>query len=205
LSDSRGIAITLNNLGAVAADHGNREQAVAYYTEGLEAFRALGDRRSIGVTLANLGSLATEEGDLRGAAELYAEALRLRHDLDDRPGIATCLEGLALVAGNGGKAEQMGRLLGAADAVREAVGIPPTVADRARGDTLLAAVRRGPDAERLAMALLAGRELPLAQVIADVLDACSDKATWPRGAAARHCKARCRRMPCGASFPTAAS
>ena len=54
----------------------------------------------------------------------------MRRAEDDRPGIATCLEGLATVAAGPGRPERAARLLGAAEALRRAIGSPMPLVER---------------------------------------------------------------------------
>lgn len=54
----------------------------------------------------------------------------MRRQLGERRGVAESLEGLASLAAAGGKPERAVRLLGAAEALREAIGTPLPPSDR---------------------------------------------------------------------------
>ena len=64
LEDSRGTALTLNNLGIVAQLRGDYDRAVALLEESLALFRALGDEWGVALSLLTLGSMAQWQGDL---------------------------------------------------------------------------------------------------------------------------------------------
>ena len=95
---SLGIATSLNNLGEVMLELGDRPAARALLEESLAIKRALGDRRGIAISLGNLGTLARLQGDYAAAQTLYEESLALRQELGDRLGIAIMLSHRGLVA-----------------------------------------------------------------------------------------------------------
>jgi hypothetical protein len=70
--DQLGIAVTLNSLGYIAVERGNRERARQLYEESLTVRRAFGDKRGQGAALNNLGIIASEQDDL--ARRAYYEA-----------------------------------------------------------------------------------------------------------------------------------
>ena len=59
-----------------------------------------------------------------------AESLALRREMGERLGIAECLEELAAVAAGSGEPARAARLLGAAEAIRMAIGAPLPPYDR---------------------------------------------------------------------------
>ena len=74
--------------------------------------------------LNRLGTVAHAQGDDGRATALYEESLTLCRELGDKHGLAECLEGLAGVAVAQQHLERAARLLGAAAALREAIGAP---------------------------------------------------------------------------------
>jgi predicted ATPase/class 3 adenylate cyclase len=127
VGDAWGATSTLASLGTVAHRAGDRERARHYYEGALEGFRALGDRRGIANTLGNLGIATRQEGDFPRAAGVHAEALEIAAEIGDQVGVAVGLEGVAAVAIAAGEPAGGARLLGAAEALRAALGskIPP--------------------------------------------------------------------------------
>ncbi len=102
-----------------------------------------------------LGVLALERGDVEPAGALLRESLREHWALGDRWRTASVLEALAAVDAGAGHAQRAARLLGAAGAVRAAIGAPVSPVERrlllateARIDEHGGAQRRQ-DAERL--------------------------------------------------------
>ena len=83
-------------LGVVVyRQHGDLDQAEAYFTEALQWFRESGDTYGAGIALANLGRVARDRGNYAEAAALYAEGLdaalgrwrpRADRGLPQRPG-----------------------------------------------------------------------------------------------------------------------
>jgi non-specific serine/threonine protein kinase len=138
LGDARGIAISLNNLGLVACYQGDYERARLLLEESLTLRRSLEDTRGIANSLGNLGRVAIGLADYVAARSLYLQSLTLRRDQGDRRGIVECLEGLAMVAGLTQEPIRATRLLGAAEALREAIGFPRLQLTRDVPDQVLA-------------------------------------------------------------------
>ncbi len=87
-------------------------------------------------------------------------------ELGDRQRIAQCLEGLAAVAGTSGTAERAARLLGAADALRTAIGAPLPPARREDYHRCVDAVREALGDSTFSAAWKRGMEMTVAQAIA---------------------------------------
>jgi predicted ATPase/DNA-binding CsgD family transcriptional regulator len=181
----------LTSLGVTAYLAGNLELAAARLEEALGQQRALGFTWNAGQTLGNLGDVARDQGDYRRALAFYQESLVLLSKHRDQRLIAAALAGVASVALALGQPEPAARLFGAAEVLREAIGIPPTKGLtrlerrlRAAGvlreaiDTPLdpahltlyvhdlAAVGAQLDEDAFETAWAAGRALPLAEAIA---------------------------------------
>ena len=105
----------------------------------------------------------------RGLA-LVRESLAARRALGSRLGIAESLEALALVEAPAGP-ERAARLLGAAGALREAIGAPLPPAERAQQERAAAGARAGLGEAAFTAAMVVGRALPLDEVIAVALAA----------------------------------
>jgi DNA-binding CsgD family transcriptional regulator/tetratricopeptide (TPR) repeat protein len=122
--DALNIGVSLEGLGNIACASGSVKDARALLEESLAIFRGIGSRRGIAGVLASLGDLGRTERELAQAAHYYEESLAVYHSLGACPGIARCLEGLAAIA----EAEQQSvfaaQLLGAADHLRDTLGMP---------------------------------------------------------------------------------
>ncbi len=163
------VANALNNLGNVSRDQEDYAVARARNEAGLALARELGDKGGIASFLTNLGSVAFYQGDYDAARALHEESLALLRELGDKRGIAECLEGLAALHGAQGQVAQAAKLWGAAEALRETLGVPLPPADRLASERHLAAARARLDPATFAAAWAEGRALLLEEVIADVL------------------------------------
>src|SRR5262249_53003230 len=146
--------------------------------ESLAIRRELGDRLGIATSLALLGETLYLQGEAAGAESHYQESLTIRWELGDRLGITEMLEALAeLACGDGQEAtdgcahggRRAARLLGAAEALREAIGVPIQPYEqeeyRRRVDRAGAML----DKEAFAAAWAEGRATPVEQAIAYAL------------------------------------
>ena len=176
LGDKLHIAYALNNLGDIAYHQGDDAAARALNEESLKIKRDLGDKRGIANSLNHLGRVARRQGDVAAARALYAESLTIRRELWDRLGIAECLEGFAGLAGAQGQPRRVARLFGAAEGLREAIGVtlPPSV--RADYDSTVAAARASLGEAALARAWAEGRAMTLEQAIEYALA----EEAWPK-------------------------
>jgi predicted ATPase/class 3 adenylate cyclase len=168
--DTAGIAWSQTYLGRLACEQGDYGRAMALSQESLALFRALGDKQGIAGALNNLGDVARYQGDLTQAMTFYAESLALRRELGDRPETARTLEGVAGVAMAHERPERAARLFGAADALREAVGVPAPPSRRARNERALRTVRAALADGAFAAAWAEGRVMTLEQAIAYALE-----------------------------------
>jgi tetratricopeptide repeat protein len=155
----------LGYLAIIRRRQGDNARAVALLEESLMEFRELGDKFGIGCRLANLANAVRIQGDDRRAECLYRESLLVRRALLDKPGVADCFEGMAMTIAE----EQRERavcLLGAAYALREAIGVPVDVGMRPDKDHTIATAQAMLEVRTFAAAWAEGQALPLEAVIA---------------------------------------
>ncbi len=95
--------------------------------------------------------------------------MRRRHKLGDKPGVAECLERLAgaIERRNGVPAT---RLLGAAEAIRGALGVPLSPVEQPRHERLVTALRASLGETAFVSAWAAGRDMPVERVVHYALD-----------------------------------
>lgn len=174
VGDRWAIGVSQNNLGMVALHQGQFEEARGRFEEAMRLNREVGDAWMVAICHNNLGNANRGLGDGRAAREHYAASLRAYRDYDDRWALAFLLEDVAILAARdeGPGAGAAFELLGAAEALREAIGSP-------RGTSLeddltqqLAAGREaiGPAAADAAVAR--GRAYTLARAIERGLEVC---------------------------------
>jgi non-specific serine/threonine protein kinase len=175
LGDRWGIASALGGLGNLAHDQGDYPRARALHEESLSLYRELGDRRGIAMSLQGLGNVSSVQGSFHQARALYEESLSLYRELGNKCLIALTLSNLAgLATAPGSGAEVLGRaarLLGAVAALRETIGAPEPLSERAYIEHASAAIRCALGEIAWAAAWAEGQALTLEQTVSLALGA----------------------------------
>ncbi|MEO1646215.1 MAG: tetratricopeptide repeat protein, partial [Chloroflexota bacterium] len=70
-------ATTLNNIGGVYSDLGDKESALSYYEQALPIRREVGDKSGEAVTSYNIGMIHYEQGDLDEAIRYVGRCVEL--------------------------------------------------------------------------------------------------------------------------------
>jgi len=156
IGDIEGVASALIHLGIVARFNSDSERAVVLLTEARAIAEGIGFREGIAWTLEQLGLLAADHGDAEAAAMLR-RSLEIHTELRDRWRMTSLLEDLAAVALRGGNAARTARLLGAAAAIREAIGTVIAPAERAQHDATTEGARAALGAEKFGAARQQGQ------------------------------------------------
>jgi predicted ATPase/DNA-binding SARP family transcriptional activator len=155
--------------GLVAEWDDDIDGAFDAYHRAIAAGRRLAHRTIAGHSLCALGRLSAAVGRLAEAENSLREGLAICRDIGDRWGIAFALQGLARAAAMAGKAERAASLLGAADVIREELGIDlhPRAKEYQEATTAEARTRMGEPGFWREWA--DGKHRALADVIADVM------------------------------------
>jgi len=173
IGNKRGTALALTSLAVVALDEGRYTVSAMLSSESLELYQTLGDKTLRGIALNNLGYAVMNRGDHQRAIALQSECLLAAWDIGDKRGIACGLEGLGAALALGVPqfhgSEQAGRLFGAAEALREILDVPLSVADYALIERPLVSARITLGETVFNTAWTLGRALPLDDVIAEAL------------------------------------
>ncbi|MDJ0590449.1 MAG: CHAT domain-containing protein, partial [Pleurocapsa sp. MO_226.B13] len=90
-------ASTLNNIGFVYDDLGEKQQALDYYEKSLPLSRAVGARAGEAVTLNNIGFVYDDLGEKQRALEYYEKSLPLSRAEGDRAGDVVTLNNIGSV------------------------------------------------------------------------------------------------------------
>ncbi len=93
----KGAAQAFNNLGVVAAIHGDIEQALINYEQALSLRRELNDQKGVASLYNNLGNLQEEKGDYLGALENLQQSFAIRQQLRDTQRMARVLYNISYV------------------------------------------------------------------------------------------------------------
>lgn len=155
-------------LGQAAYFQMDYDRAVAHFEECLLLNQRAGSLSHSAITMLYLGHVAREQGDLDGALSHYRESLRLSYELGDKLRIEREFVAIATISAALGKMEQAARQLGAAAALRMALGSNPHPLDR---DAAATAEQTARDAlgDEYARIEAAGRAMSLEQTLADAL------------------------------------
>ncbi len=162
-----GSANLLAWLGYAALSRGESMKAAALGEESLVLSRDLGNKREIAVALNLLGHAAFEQRDYNRAGALFKEALYLQWELQNKATIAVSLRGIARTADVLQQPERATRLFGAAEALREAIGISLHLDDY--WTQAVDSIRARLGEEAFAAAWAAGRATPLGEVVKEAL------------------------------------
>jgi excisionase family DNA binding protein len=147
---------------SVAADR--PEEAIGYFTEAAAAFRAINDSGYTAAALGQLGAELSAAGNLTAAANAFAESLTLACEARDQTWVAWALDGAAHLAHGNGDSATAARLLGAAAAIREAIGEGRLPRSSLAGDVASALGE-----ERFGQEWSRGKSEPASQAIAAAL------------------------------------
>lgn len=120
----RALGVAVDNLGSVAHEVGDDEEARRRYEEARAINVELGDTEGIAMNDFHLAILDAEAGDWPTARRRFADALRHYRRVDFLHYAAECLEGIAIVANGLGAPRDAAFLLGAATHIRGQVGNP---------------------------------------------------------------------------------
>jgi predicted ATPase/DNA-binding SARP family transcriptional activator len=168
--DQRGHALAISNLGGIALERGEYSKAASLSEQAYGLFETLEDSEGMAFALVNQGFAALSQKEHDKAIELLRQALRRLAELEFRDVIGYCFEGLAAVLAFTGRPGEAARLLGAAEALRESLGVGLAPAEQTTHDETVEAVRGALTEDRFEAAWRQGRELPLDDAIAYALE-----------------------------------
>jgi tetratricopeptide (TPR) repeat protein len=154
------------NLGYAALAAGNHAEARHQLEEALQQFE--GDRYGISRSLAALGSVALNDGRRGDAVELLQRSLSIAWSLRDKDDLAWGLELLG-VANSDRRAGWAARLLGAAEAVRDELGVPLEGVELRLHEAALSSLEGSLDSATLTEAWHEGRQEPLERTVDQAL------------------------------------
>ncbi len=167
LGDVEGAAWSLISLGTVARYQGDVERASVLLSESLALSEGIGFREGTAWSVEQLGLLAAVDGD-PAAISLLRRSLELHSELRDRWRMSSVLEDLAAIAIAQGNAGQAARLLGAAEAIREAIGTVIAPCERLQHNQTTKAVRTALGDEAFDTALRQGQHASMDELTADL-------------------------------------
>ncbi|MBW3632966.1 MAG: LuxR C-terminal-related transcriptional regulator [Chloroflexi bacterium] len=161
----------LINLAVIPRTQGDHMLATERLEAALRLVREAGYATGMILALGDLGDLARDQGNHARALECYREALALGRDNPRTRVVSDVIEGVGIVASAMGQAERGATLLGAAEAMRERIGLRFRVMENEVAlDQAVATIRTGLGEQAFAAAWSAGRNLTPGQAVAAALD-----------------------------------
>jgi hypothetical protein len=146
---------SLEVVARAAIDLGDYDRA-----EALALFRESQDRWGIVQALSSLMMVAQRQDDAASIPVLCRESLALLRELGSHSHyVGYCYDGLAWWASARGEPERAARLLGAAETVRETIGMPLPPYRRPDLETVVASLQAALDERTRAAAWAAGRAM----------------------------------------------
>ncbi len=135
------LAANMRDLGEIACRCGDFDAALSLTQQSLDIFREIDERREMAESLLNLGVVERLRGKPMDARRCLEQCLELCCELGSRSVVADCLEQIGALAVANAAAEQGLRLLGAADAIRQSIGLPLVPSDIPEHDRVLLSAR----------------------------------------------------------------
>ena len=166
VEDMQGVRKVSHNLGNLAYYQGNYAGARERYEECLRLLQDVGDRRDRAYTLNNLASAALPLDDFKAVQAALAESLALFQEVGDTQGKPLVLAGFASLAAAQNQGARAGRLWGAAEVLREVLGVPLHESDRDSYDQEVSGCRMALGSEAFEAAWAEGRAMAWEQAVA---------------------------------------
>jgi predicted ATPase/class 3 adenylate cyclase/DNA-binding CsgD family transcriptional regulator len=160
------IGLSIFYLGSVALLQGDVAAARSLLEESLVLFKEMGERGHIAEAFMSLGSISFSQGDYAVARTLMEESLEICRELDLKWDIAACLEELAAVVAAQGEPVRAVWFMSAAQALREAIGMPLPSLLQAMHEFTIASVHAQLGEQAFAVAWAEGRSMTLEQALA---------------------------------------
>ena len=165
LGDKWWIAQTLDNLGGNSRGLPDPKKTAANLDEALTLWKEIGNKRGLARSTERLAQVMEALGNYGRAMQLNSEALSTLLELRDQWSFAQCLITGASVAGALRHFEAAARFLGAAAALREAMGFELPSTDQIEHERIIARVRPALDDATFLAAWNQGRTMTMQQVV----------------------------------------
>jgi class 3 adenylate cyclase/tetratricopeptide (TPR) repeat protein len=147
------------NLAWLASAAGDHETAIRHGEEAIRLAREVGDRLNVAIAHNNLGDALRDQGRLVDAGTAYAAAIEAYRDLGNPGPLMALFEDVAVLLAKQARHADAFRLLGAADALREALGSSRLGAAETELDERLSLARASVGEAEAARARAAGASL----------------------------------------------
>ncbi len=165
-----GAAQATMGLAVIGRLSGEWDEARAYAQRAIAVFETYRDRHLINAARSELAHAERGAGNLAEARRLYHDTLIVWHELDQRPAAAHELECVAFIDRAEGHSRRAARLLGAAEALREQIGISMLPPEHAEYAAEVAGLRGQLEPAAFDAEWVAGRAMAQDQAIAYALE-----------------------------------
>jgi hypothetical protein len=162
------VARSTHTLGRIALAEGDLETAAGMLSQSLEIQEELADQQGRIRSLAALARVARDQGDTELARRRYTESLRVARDSYQLLEIARSLEGVAELDATADPARSL-RLVGAAGALRKAIGAEPYSDEQRRQDAWLQPLYAALGEKACGKARATGRAMSVDQAIEEAV------------------------------------
>jgi DNA-binding CsgD family transcriptional regulator/tetratricopeptide (TPR) repeat protein len=142
LGEKEGIANSYTLAGQISLSKGDLAAARLQTEESILLYREMGHRRALAESLAILARVRVAQGEQSAALSLYEESLAIARELNQSALIASCLEGIAQVVLTQGQPWRAALLLGAAESLREGIGVPIPPIEQGNYEGTVSAIRK---------------------------------------------------------------
>jgi len=163
---TQGIAASFWLSGQVALGQGDLITAHSLAEKSVVLYKEMGYRHGTAESLSALGKVLAAKGDYAAAQAPYEESLAFSRELGEKWIIAACLVGLGEVVAAQQKLAWAAHLWGAAEALREAIGVPIPPVELADYERSLSAARVHLGERASAAAWVQGRAMTPEQALA---------------------------------------
>ncbi len=144
---------------------GKLELAREFYRHGINLAQKMKDPYYLITFESEMAHIARQEGRFEEAEKAYRQLIPKWQEQGLRPALANQLECMAFVARALNDLDRSARLFGAAEALREAIGVPMADYERPEYDQEVAALRDQMDHSRLSTVWAEGRVMNLDQAV----------------------------------------
>jgi predicted ATPase/class 3 adenylate cyclase/DNA-binding CsgD family transcriptional regulator len=166
LGDKESIANCLSLSGMLALDEGDTASARSLNEQALALFKEMKQQHGTALSLYALAQVATAQEDYTRSQALYEQGVGVARKSGDKRTIPSGLEGLAAAIAAQGNHAWAAHLWGAAEALREAIGVPLPPVERAPYHRTVAAARTQFGEKAFATAWAEGRTMSPEQALA---------------------------------------
>ena len=159
------LAMLFNNVGEITEAEGDLINARQLYERAVQGLER-GNQMNLAFALSNLGAVAYQQSAYAEARACYKQALAKAREFGSKKAIIYCLDGFAALAVSEGRPEVSAQLCGAADALRESIGIQQEPHERKRRDQYISRIETSLAKTLVVEVMRSGRTLSLNEAVA---------------------------------------